>query len=551
VNAIDFRAAVATPPTRRELVLLAIGAVGLAVAMFWPLVLHLGSELPKDLGDPLSQAWQLAWGGHALVHQPLDYFQSNQFWPGKDTLALSDALVGYAPLAVPGEGVKAAVARYDVVFLLANALAFAGAFLLARELGLGAAAACVAGAAFAYSPWRLEQGGHMHILSSGAIPLALALLIAGYRRGRGGLVYAGWAAVAWQVSIGFSLGLPLLLFIAIGAPLAWWRLGRPAVARRATAAGLATVAIVTVVLAVPYVRVRSDEPSSRRSPVTVSIYSVGPRMFATSSALNPIWGPVTAPLREDLPAVPEQTLFPGLVTLLLAALGAGWAAWPRGLRRALLGATAVFAVLSLGFELHGPGRFLPYRALYELVPGWSSIRVPERLHTFTTLALAILAGAGAARLAARYKGAARWIAPVAVVAVLAEGAGFGPGRWYPHPSAPLAPAGLSTLPDPLLELPAAADDNRRYLLWSTDGFPRMVNGRSSITPKRTSRILAAVTAFPDRRSVAALRGLQVRTVVLHADRLSGTPWQLWRARPVAGLGITRRITGRLVVYDLG
>src|SRR4051812_39263070 len=203
--------------------------------MFWPLVLHLGSHIPKDLGDPLSQAWQLAWGGHALVHQPLDYFQSNQFWPGKDTLALSDALVGYAPLAVPGEGLKAAVARYDVVFLLANALAFAGAFLLARELGLGPAAACVAGAAFAYSPWRLEQGGHMHILSSGAIPLALALLIAGYRRGSGGLVYAGWVAVAWQVSIGFSLGLPLLLVVAGGGPPAWGGLRRPPGARPAAA----------------------------------------------------------------------------------------------------------------------------------------------------------------------------------------------------------------------------------------------------------------------------------------------------------------------------
>ena len=80
-------------------------------------------------------------------------------------------MVGYAPLALPGSGVEAAVARYDVIFLLANAMAFAGAFVLARELGLGPAAACVAGAAFAYSPWRLEQGGHLHILSSGAIPL--------------------------------------------------------------------------------------------------------------------------------------------------------------------------------------------------------------------------------------------------------------------------------------------------------------------------------------------------------------------------------------------
>src|SRR4051812_14886280 len=201
--------------------------------MFWPLVLHLGSELPKDLGDPLSQAWQLAWGGHALVHQPLDFFQSNQFWPGKDTLALSDALVGYAPLAVPGEGVKAAVARYDVVFLLANALAFAGAFLLARELGLGAAAACVAGAAFAYSPWRLEQGGHMHILSSGAIPLALALLVAGYRRGRGGLVYAGWAAVAGQGPRRVSPGPPPLLFPPVGPPPSWWVLRPPPGAPRA------------------------------------------------------------------------------------------------------------------------------------------------------------------------------------------------------------------------------------------------------------------------------------------------------------------------------
>jgi hypothetical protein len=64
--------------------------------MTWPLVLHLGHNIPKDLTDPLPQAWQVAWGGHALIHQPLSFFQSNQFWPLKDTLAFSDALLGYA-----------------------------------------------------------------------------------------------------------------------------------------------------------------------------------------------------------------------------------------------------------------------------------------------------------------------------------------------------------------------------------------------------------------------------------------------------------------------
>jgi hypothetical protein len=537
-----MRALVATHWTRREVGLLAAGALGLAVAMFWPLVLHLGSDVPKDLGDPLSQAWQLAWGGHALVNQPTDFFQSNQFWPERDTLALSDALVGYAPLSVFGSGVDAAVARYGILFLLASALAVAGAYALARELGLRPAAACVAGVAFAYSPWRLEQGGHLHVLSSGAIPLSLALLAGGYRRDRPGVVYAGWALVAWQVSIGFSLGLPFLVALAVGVPLVWCLLGRPIVAPRATAAGVATVLVVTAALAVPYVRVRSDEPAAQRSPRTVAIYSAGPRMFATASSLNPAWGPLGSDLREDLPAVPEQTLFLGVATLVLAILGATWRGWQRGLRQGLVGAALVFAVLSLGFEVTGPGRFLPYHALYEVVPGWSGIRVPERLHTFTTLALALLAAAGASRR--------RWLAPVAVVAILIEGAGFGPGRWYPHPPAPKAPTGLASLPDPLLELPAAADDNRRYLLWSTDGFPNMVNGRSSITPQQTKRILAQVNGFPDRASVRALRGLGLRTVVLHADRLAGTPWADWRAQRIAGLGVTRTVERNLVVYDL-
>jgi len=167
--------------TAREVALLALGAAALSVVMNWPLVLNLGEDIPKDLGDPLVQAWQVAWGGHALAHQPLEFFQSNQFWPLDDTLAFSDALLGYAPAGLIGSGSDAAVARYDLLFLFAYGLAFAGAYLLARELGIGPAGAIVAGAAFAFAPFRLEQDGHMHVISSGGIPLALALGARGYR----------------------------------------------------------------------------------------------------------------------------------------------------------------------------------------------------------------------------------------------------------------------------------------------------------------------------------------------------------------------------------
>ena len=57
-------------------------------------------------------------------------------------------------------------------------------------------------------------------------------------------------------------------------------------------------------------------------------------MFLSSSGLNPIWGPASADRRERLPAVAEQTLFPGLVVLLLAIAGACWSGWPRSSRRA-------------------------------------------------------------------------------------------------------------------------------------------------------------------------------------------------------------------------
>ena len=216
--------------TGRELALMGMAAIALAVVMNWPLALELGDSIPKDLGDPLPQAWQVAWGGHALQHQPLEFFQSNQFWPLDDTLAFSDALLGYAPAGLVGEGPEAAVVRYDLLFLFAYALCFAGAYLLARELGLGPAGAAVAGVAYAFAPFRLEQDGHLHVISSGGIPLAFAAGVRGYRLRRPGWVLTAFLIAAWQFSMGPTLGLPLtylMCLIAAIAGIVWVRRGRP------------------------------------------------------------------------------------------------------------------------------------------------------------------------------------------------------------------------------------------------------------------------------------------------------------------------------------
>jgi hypothetical protein len=250
-------------------VLLAVlGASLLAVVMHWPLVLNLGDEIPKDLGDPLPQAWQVAWGGHALLDQPIEFFQSNQFWPVEDSLAFGDALIGYAPAGLIGDGPFDAVVRYDLLFLFAYALAFVGAYLLARELGVGPAGAAVAGAAFAFAPFRLEQDGHMQVISSGGIPLALAFAVRGIRLRRPGWLFTAWLVAAWQLSLGFALGLPFAYLLAAGvvaAGVVWLIKGRPSLDRRgsssnrhlliAGAGGAVVFAVVAGLIAQPYLRV--------------------------------------------------------------------------------------------------------------------------------------------------------------------------------------------------------------------------------------------------------------------------------------------------------
>jgi len=512
--------------------------------MHWPLPLHIGSDVPKDLGDPLPQAWQIAWGGHALQHQPLDYWQSNMYWPLDNTLAFSDALVGYAPFGLIGEGFEAAIARYDLIFLFAYALAFLGAYLLARELGIGRAGAAVAGVAFAYAPWRLEQDGHLHVISSGGIPLALFLLVRGYRRDSARTIVAGWLVATWQLALGFTLGLMLayaLAALAVVLLLSWRRRRPPRRVLAASAAGAAVFAAMGLMLALPYREVRDDHPESERTAETVAAFSGGPEMFLAASGLSTVWGPITEPVRDELDFVPEQTLFPGLLVVLLAGVGLSRASpFTKRLRIGLGIGVVALAVLSLGFQTPANGVPYPYRVLYELAPGWDAVRTPGRLNTLTSLGLALLAAAGAHALGSRL----RWKPAVAValpLLVLIEGMGFP----YPHPTVAKPPSGLAEATPPRLHLPMYEYDSRRFLVWSTNGFPEIVNGRSSFKPTSFEQLEALMARFPDRRVIDHLRDLGVKTVVLHPDLVPGTEWEDWRSWPLRGTS-----TGGVVLYRL-
>jgi hypothetical protein len=555
--------------TRREGMLVAAAAVVISVVMNWPLILNLGETIPKDLGDPLPQSWQVAWGGHALTSQPLEFFQSNQFWPEKDSLAFGDALIGYAPAGLIGEGPWDAVVRYDLLFLFAYALCMFGGYWLGREMGIGPGGAAVAGVAFAFAPFRLEQDGHMQVISSGGIPLALAMGVRGIRLRSPWWLFAAWVAAAWQLSIGFAIGLPFAylvgVLIAIGVVI-WWRRGRPAPDRRllvAGAAGALMFVLVAGLIARPYFRVADEHDEATRPPSTVEAYSGPLAVFITSPDENFIWGGSSAGIREDLENVPEQTLFPGLLFLLLAGVGLGSSSFPRWLRYGLGGGVFVVWVLCMGFQ-EDDGLLWPYRWVYEYLPGWEAIRTPGRLSTFSSLGIALLAAAGAesvARAAVRRWGPVRWrlaVAPATtallacLIAVEGRGLPFDPFDDQDQPVVDAVPASVADVPDPQLHLPAeGSEENRRYLLWSSDGFPLIVNGRASTRPDSIEQLIIEMRDFPDAATVARLREYGVRSVVLHTDLAEGWPQAGAEQKPIAGLGLVRsERPGGLVIYEL-
>jgi hypothetical protein len=596
-----------------ELAVAIFAGVGLALITTWPLVLHLGSRISPDLGDPVRTAWQVAWVGHAMLRDALHLFDSNAFYPHRLSLAFSDSLLGYGPAGFLGSGTVAALVRYNLIFLSTWALCYAGAYLLARELGLRRVGAAAAGVAFAYAPYRATEAGHFQVISSGGIALALFLLLRGYRRGSRSLVLAGWLVSAWQLSLGWTLGLQYSYLLVLLALLFAWqtwqprrgaadassqdpppqapsdgagsprvhhgraRAGPPLLTRRllgVTCVGIAVVGAVAAYQANPYLKVSHEYTSAKRALGEVRKYSAGPAALLAAPADNHVWGSVTAPLRRDVGNADESVFFPGLAILALALIGlagAGAPAYTRRLRLALGAGAVLCALLALGFGLGGAG--YPYRLLYNYAPGWNGVRVPGRIFTLTTLCLALLAGAGAQslvrwlqeRAARRSPGGRRPAhsvlpamgAGLLLAAIVVEGARNMPEHVVPQPAR--AEIGL---PAPLLDLPTDAPSDRLWQYFSADGFYKIPVGNSTFDIAPLDDLRGGMSSFPDRASVAKLRWYGIRTVVLHTTmpRLPGLPSvggpepanpAVAALKPVAGLGITRRRAGSLVIYEIG
>ncbi len=592
------------------MLLAALGSAIASLASLWPQVRTLTTTVPGDLGDPLYFAWQLAWVGHVLRENPFDLsnlFTSNAFQQAPDNLAYTDVVLGYAPLAwVTPAGQSGALAQLNLALLIATAMAAFGGYVLARVLGARIPGALVAAVGFAFAPWRDTQVIHINVVSTGGIALSTALILyghawslrAGWRpervRGREHWVLLGWLVACWQLTIGFATGIWFGYFLALImlCLVTGWllvvrrhagqhgRAGpvRATLSRRLVLADLAggvAFLVTTGLLALPHLRVLERVPEAQRVQAMLDLFSPPWFGLLTAGPSNRVWGERQADWQAQISMLwpPEMYMSPGVLLIGLAVAGLFISSWPLR-RRLVLGAvTAVLAVLALGTRGPDGGRYT-YLPLWEHVPGWEHLRTPGRLMIWVSMGLCLLAAGAVSRvcdeLVAEWdrreentwrQGTARgylagrpWPARVVLAALLLVPSAlvYAESRdVVPHWTVTRAPIDLAALPQPILILPTGQVADYHLMFWSTEGWPVITNGDSGFNSVDQAQMRAEASTFPDPASVAALRARGVATVVLVRSRVGpGSPWEGAAQRAVSGLGIGRRESGDVVVYDL-
>jgi hypothetical protein len=133
----------------------------------------LGSAIASDPGDPILNAAILAWNA---VHVPWTdaWYQFPIFHPTRDALVLSEHLSGVSIIATPiYRATGNALTAYNLTLLLSYPLSGLAMYALAWHLTRSAAAAFLAGLAFAFAPYRASQLPHIQLLIVFWAPLAL------------------------------------------------------------------------------------------------------------------------------------------------------------------------------------------------------------------------------------------------------------------------------------------------------------------------------------------------------------------------------------------
>jgi hypothetical protein len=356
--------------------LIFLGYTLLAVLITHPLIWHLSTHVPHDVGDPLLSTYILWWNAH---HLPLtaDWWNAPFCWPATGTLALSDHRLGESLIASPLQWMGLGpLTAYNITLMLMFPLCATAAHWFAYTLTRRHDAALIAGLAYGFNPYRFGHTEHVELLASFGLPVALGALHH----------YLEDRRVTWIVLFGVALYLQalassyyFLFFLVMLAMWIAWFVRRPQlyVVRGVAIAGV-VIGIALLPIAIGYSRIH-EQYHLARSLGDIVILSADVTSWVTGPELSWLWG-WTSYLNE-----PEREVFPGLTIVVLVAIAVINAMRERGHSGGnrwswiLLGVAVVFAAIAASGFVFEAWKFGPV-----------SLRKP-----FKPFSIAFYAGIGA------------------------------------------------------------------------------------------------------------------------------------------------------------
>ena len=500
----------------------------------WPLVTDVAHLSRTDNADAVLLDWVLAWVAHQAPRAPLHLFDANAFYPHRNTLAFSEAMIVQSAMAAPiiwagGSPVFA----FNLVTLAGFVLSGWAMYLVVARWTGSQFAGLTAGIIYAFNAHSFTRLPHLQAQHTEFLPLAV------YALDR--LLQQPVVKNAMKLALWFSLdaltSIYLLVLTAVALTVAF--LARPdswlsprvrRVVQMVTLAAIVSAVVLAPYIA-PYWQLYHEEGLQRSLDEALMFSAVWRDYVSTPARYHYRWW--------SYQWFSGSAFFPGVLGLALAgvALARGIAFTDRRARMCLA-AGAVGIVLSFGPKVPG------YSTLYALVPLLHSVRVVSRFGFLAIFAVAVLAGFGAAELRRRVSERTWRVLGPAMAIVAALELYPGPLELTRFEGIPRIYASIRDLKGVrAVEMPfyggIASFRQANYMLNSTRHWQPILNGYSGVHTLPYQQFLVERLAdFPSPLSMATLRGLGVTHVFVHADEVG--PQTVASLENAAGLELVAR-----------
>jgi hypothetical protein len=349
LNFASFRMLPPTSPKPSRLLPQALlaGAVYGAAMLYYlrPIWEVFGNSLAPNAADPLFSVYILKWVGRQIRLGFPDLWDANFFYPARNTLAMSDHMLGPA-FAIAW--LKNPIASYNLLVVSSFVLCGVGTWWVLRRSGLSSPAALFGGAVFAFSPFRISHLNHLMMLTMQWIPLTLWSFdrLLAERTARRGAVFL--LCYGLQVTAGcyfaYMIHVPLLAILASRWPAEGRRrLLAPASLRVLVPVAALALAAATAIF-LPYLRLarqlgmaHEDREIGRGGAALVSYLSPAPENLYSPHAPKKLWDRAGLASWQRAFARSENSLFPGFIP----TLAAGYGLWEIARRRRAARAAAL------------------------------------------------------------------------------------------------------------------------------------------------------------------------------------------------------------------